>query len=219
MALLIDRIFTYGHRFWGTAADDRMIGNGSPGSVIFGGNGNDDINPGINPSLAPRDQIKIYGGVSLPGFDPRNPLPGSIGGLHNDGRDTLHGGANIEAKGGSGADTYVAHGPIREAWNRPFDMPTFNPHEGDTIIFAHDRGYDVKNIRVYDTWSEGGDKFLHLWKVDLVGHSQSFNDEQHLRVGFADDQRGAHTETIIEWSGRSYADDVARWIADEGFLL
>lgn len=220
MRTLIDRLF--GTHFIGTRGDDRMIGGGTAGQGLLGGDGNDDINPGINPSQRAADRVDIYGGVALPGFGPKGAsagAPGAIGGLHNDGDDILHGGSNIRATGGSGADTYVAHGPIREGM-KVFSLLRFNPHEGDTIVLDNSRGQRIEDIDVYRTWTEDGKKYLHLQGFDLIGLSRNpAIGEQHLRVGFGDDYRGVHTETVIEWSGRSYADDVRAWVAEADFIL
>ena len=207
---LIDRNRTPGHRFIGTEGDDRMLGNGSV-ATIFGGGGDDDISAGIGTGA-----VDVYGGYSLPGFDPRNPLAPSKWALDHDGSDTLQLGAGQKGKGGSEDDTYILHANIPEALAT--DMPTFNPWEGDRLVIVDDLGWSLNSWSVFETFREGGDKFVHLRDVQIVGHGapDNFVREQHARIGFNDDFRGEHTETILEYSG-GMRDEIVDFIGD--FIL
>lgn len=213
---IIDRVTKFGHYFIGTSGDDRMIGNGRAG-VIFGGDGDDDINPGINTS---GKLIQIYGGVSLPGFGHPDKgtagRPGAVGGLHDDGDDIMHFGSDILAKGGSGNDTYIVHGPAPRS--APAHATHFNVHE-DTLIFDHSDGWEIASYRTGGRYRDDeGDLVVNVHAVTLHGESKfqvhGQPGDQWIRLGFGDDGRGRHEPFTIEVDGKSNRDDVEQAFQD-----
>jgi hypothetical protein len=192
----------------GTSDADRIISNGSA-TFILGGNGLDDINPGIVP---PGQRSNVYGGVSLPDFGgtscvqsaPTQCHPargtagqsGAIGGLGNDGNDFLHVGARVWAIPGSGRNTVQVHGPapmtLRTTlgWKgepeHPVAMMDFTT---DRLIIDHSAGWAVVQV------SKVGDVVTVVWIRAL-----SVNPvvrEQFIEVRFLDDGRGAHHPLVI----------------------
>ncbi|PJN96854.1 hypothetical protein CNY89_00145 [Amaricoccus sp. HAR-UPW-R2A-40] len=216
MALLIDKSFRPGHSFNGTRQSDEMIGNGT--ATLFGGAGDDNLNPGINHGPA---RISVYGGWARE--DVPHPADGLKVGSQNwwdDGDDVLHFGSHILAAGGNGENRYVWHGPGMEAWNRPGEIRGFNV-ENDTLIVPHDEGFRFGRMWVSSTRDDDGDKVVTLTKMEVVAMTKVPGTvEAHFILGVQDDGRERDFEpTEIEWSGRSYRDDVIRWFHAEVDIL
>lgn len=218
MAWLVFRDLVSGFRALGTARSDHIQGDGTPGVVYWGGAGADEINPGINTSRDPADVTKIYGGVSRFGQHPDNPVEGALGvrRLRDDGDDVLHGGANVNAAGGGGRNTYVHHGnsdpdlPFRVfGFSMETDKLVMARHASDEFRF----GFEV--VRASGrTFEEDGENYLELRSAMIVGHGRpgDFIRQQATFVTFTDD--GRHdpdwAPPVLRVTGVSYRDDVQR---------
>ena len=188
--------------YHGAATNDLVLGNGRA-RILFGGDGDDFISPDIvNCIGSDRPQLTtVYGGVSLPGgTDPvtgrlhpdavMSGRPGAIGGLDDDGADTINIGACIEGKGGSGPDLYWVHGPIDTSDTRLWALiPTFAVGDGDRILCAHPDGIRVSHI-VMDYPLDPNVGFIRSFRLHCDGFNRGRVPIQHILVGTADDGRG-----------------------------
>lgn len=220
--ILIDKNHEPGHYFGGTRSHDEMIGNGTGGVVIFAGDGDDIINPGIIPPW--EERVQIYGGVSLPGFGHPEKLTykgkGSIGSLDNDGDDFLHGGGNVTAVGGSGNDTYIHHG--RSTKESPFILSGFDGGS-DVLIFDHsdDRkfggdGWKLAGYSLYDNYDNGdGTRTAHIKTAMIQGASLNpIVQEQWTQFQFSDRERGDHTPFLLEYEPGEFYDTLHDYFKD-----
>lgn len=212
--------------FGGTAGDDFIVTNGLT-KVIFGGGGDDEINPGIiSPTLLAffRDEyVALYGGVS-DNKDRGHPdkfthgRPGAIGSLYNSGNDTLHLGDHVEGKGGDGFDDYFIHGPHR-AGSAPAFVNNFN-FDKDELFIDHTgrggnlrdgaKGWDLTNIKYWDMGvDEDGFKFVEFKAATLTTYSANeIVRTQQVIVQHHDNGVEEYVPEIIRYFGDSAKDEV-----------
>jgi hypothetical protein len=196
------------HELLGTARDDAIFIKASGVTVIFGGLGDDEIYTPVDTV-----QQQIYGGYSFAGFGHLMPNISAAAlrrAYVNDGDDIAHGGNSDWMKLGGGADTHVWH-PNPGGYTRPGLNIGFDPEEGDTIVFAHDRGFSVGGIVA----SRIGGGRIDLHQVDLHGKDSDFLlDGEWMRLDFRPDGRGEDNHVILALHGETVRETVRDWLND-----
>lgn len=221
------KTFVYkGNETGGTKGADSLIGSGTVGAIYFGGDGNDDVNPGIVLQTAglPKLYTIAYGGVSLPdkpgltwghlpGFT--HGKKGAIGGLAHDGKDTGHFGVNIEIKLGSDADTTIWHGfGSTDGKQLPGKAVQQAPGEGDEIYLPMTEWWSLSKIEAKSKFTVDGQKFVSIDDFYFEGGNKGNIKYANAFVGFHDDGRGPSSthQVVIPYAGKSYNDETkAAW--------
>jgi len=208
--------------FAGGRGDDHLISNGTPGLTMVGGDGDDDLNPGIVKAGA---RTTLYGDGLLGAADgfPENPArlvydqPGSIAHRAHAGNDVLHIGMNITGKGGAGHDTYVVHGPVTDDYGLYARVWGFDWRE-DTIVLAHDEGITIDHIKAdLVTRYSDGSRLVSVKTFQMHGETDNpAIREQHVEVYARSIHHDAdfHDMLVRVDRGETYAHAVTDFIMD-----
>lgn len=188
--------------FLGTPRADQITVKTLVPSAIFGGGGDDTI---LGSPIAGR--FILYGGIATPdpfggGISLSNnffghPMPKiSLSAMKalwaNDGGDTFHVGDGWWIKPGGGDDDIELH-PHPGGYINPAIGFGWNPqHEGDTVGFAHNRGFTVSGVVAEDI----GPGMIRVKQAVLTGHDSSFLLDKEVFEFTGSDNRGIGVNPI-----------------------